>query len=111
MNLRGVIYSDGFYLVMWQALGILTSVGFLLSRITGPRNFGIYSAGPAIENYVFMVVSLGVWLPERKCSEQFLGRGEHNSRRKRFSPEGPFRPRRSNSCPSFPALLAREIPI
>lgn len=61
-NLKEKVLQGGLYLFFRQSMGLIISVGgmFLLTRIIGPKNYGIYSSVIAILMYGVSIGGLGI---------------------------------------------------
>ena len=62
MSLRSKVMSGGFYLAMRQGIGMVISLGgiLLLTRLIGPKNYGLYTATFGIFWYLQTICQLGV---------------------------------------------------
>src|SRR4028118_1110951 len=74
MSLRTQVLRGGTYLVLRQGLGVVISFAgvLLLTRIIGPKDYGIYAAATAIFLYLQMLSQLGieVYLVRREGEEE-----------------------------------------
>ncbi len=62
MNLREAVFKGGAYLVTRHILGIIVSLAnlFILTRLIGPRNYGLYAASVGLIGYLGYMGRLGI---------------------------------------------------
>lgn len=62
MSLREKVLRQGAYLIIRQGLGLLIGVGgvFLLTRLIGPANYGLYASVLGILMFISSIAGLGV---------------------------------------------------
>jgi len=76
MNLRSKIMSGGLYLALRQCIGMAISLCgmLLLTRLIGPKNYGLYTAAFGIGWYLQIISQLGieVYLVRREEREDHL---------------------------------------